>query len=248
MKIYFACFSDIKFLHFRKKLCRKAKAIFDGVFEYDHDEFLVKTKFWQDNGHAIVHSNGTLRKGCGWKPYIILNALSQVRHGDVVFYTDCGCSFRRGLGDVLRSHFAKENTLLLDSVFVNRFWTKHDCFYLMNCNGEKYKNTMQLMLAAGGFKNNPATIKVLQEWLHYCSNKDIVSRCPSKLGKDDPCFMEHRGDQSILTNLKAKYDLPTCSVGHKIWNFLKCHANEIISTDKIKEVGHPAYGFGGNEW
>ena len=237
MRIFFACFSDVKFLHFRKRLCRQASAVFDGVLEYDHDEFLTKTDFFSKNKKLLVNSQA-LRNGCLWKPYIILDALNQVAPGDVVFYMDCGCSFKKDVVGFLKDHFLKHDTLLLNGIHTNKYWTKYDCFHLMNCDTEEYKNAIQLAAAIIGFKKTDDIMRFVREWLHYCKDENVATNIPSIHGHNDPCFMEHRGDQSVLTNLKIKHGFHSCPAGHKIWSLVASHVNRIVTNDKVKELGY----------
>lgn len=224
MNIYFTCFSDKKYIKARKQLCERANKIFDGVFEYDYDKFLIKTDFYQKNIKMLMQEN-SLQKGCGWKPYIILDALNRVGQDDVVYYMDCGDVFEDDIVGFLKRHFLENDILLLDGTQLNKCWTKFDCFHIMNCNEIQYKNVIQLEAGVCGFKKNNIAIKFLKGWLYYCQDENVIRHIPNKYGQNDSCFVEHRGDQSILTNLKVKYDLLSFSNDHEIRSLVTCNVN-----------------------
>ena len=223
MKIYFTCFSNEKYIKLRKQLCEKAKKIFAGVFEYDYNEFLVNTNFYQKNIEILNQ-----RRGCGywlWKPYIIIETMKKINQDDVIFYMDSADIFENRIIYFLKEHFSKNNVLLLDGAWPNKCWTKYDCFHIMKCNKVQYKDVIQLEAGVCGFKKTPFVKELLLEWLYYCQNKNIIIDGPNIYGDNDPCFVDHRHDQSILTNLKVKRSLPSCANDHEIRSLVICNVN-----------------------
>ena len=221
MNIYFTCFSDKKYIETRKQLCERASKVFDGVFEYDYDKFLTKTDFYQENIEILSQ-----KRGCGywlWKPYIIIEIMKKVNQNDVVFYMDSADMFKTEIIGFLKKHFSKNDILLLDGVWLNKCWTKFDCFHIMNCNEIQYKNVIQLEAGVCGFKKTSLTKKVLLEWLYYCQNKNVITDDVNIYGQNDPNFVDHRHDQSILTNLKVKYNLFSYPINHEIRSLVTCN-------------------------
>ena len=219
MKFYFVCYSNNRFEQYRKNLCRQAETSFDGILEYT-EEFLQGTDFYtQINPQDLYDSNL-------WKPYIILEALKSIDYNDVIFYLDCGDTFRNDLVTFLKIYFIHNDILLVDGAYPNEDWTKYDCFYLMFCDESKYRNVIQLENGILGFKKTEFNINLVKEWLIWCLNRKIVvKRIPSIHGKNSSNFQEHRGDQSVLTNLKVKYNLPSCDGKHIIRQIIKCNIN-----------------------
>jgi hypothetical protein len=142
-----------------------------------------------------------------WKPKIILDCMDKMDDGDIIIYTDAG-----DLVDIdfnIIYEFSKNN----DYYFTNwggRRWpqkicTKRDCFILMDCDEEKYHETSQMEAGFLIFKKTENNIRLLKEYYHYCSIKDIVDNEPNKIGVNFDNWQFHRNDQSVLTNLIVKF-------------------------------------------
>jgi len=148
-----------------------------------------------------------------WKPYIIHATLSKLNEGDILVYLDSKYFF-------IEPFTAWIETLLTNrdiGVFRNKpnepsyamkQWCKMDVI-------QKYGRTRQV------FENNEGdcwagfvslrktrfTEVFIQEWLEMCTYENITdspSVCPN-----DPCFIDHRHDQSLLSILLHKYQLET---------------------------------------
>jgi len=221
MKFYFICFSDYKYEQYRRNLCVQANNLFDGVFEYTHD-WLKTTQLYKDNEQLLKQSTGL--GYFAWKPFIILETLKVINHGDIVFYLDCGDIFKNTLISFLKTYFTHNDILLVDGAYKNCEWTKYDCFHLMGCDKPRYHNILQLEAGICGFKKTYRNIIFLTEWLYWCLIEEVVGDVPNKYGNNYSNFKEHRHDQSILTNLKVKYDLLSCN---SIRTIIKCNINEI---------------------
>jgi hypothetical protein len=91
---------------------------------------------------------------------------------------------------------------------LNKTWTKRDCFVLMGCDSAEYWEAEQLMGGFSIFMKNEKNIKFLQEWLHYCCNKFIITDTPNTCGLENlPEFVDHRHDQSVLSILGVKHNI-----------------------------------------
>ena len=143
-----------------------------------------------------------------WKPYIILDALSKINHNDMLLYMDSGVA---AIDDVtiLFNYFNNLNqdiVLFQNHGLQNQSWTKRDCFILMGCDNDHFYYKDQINAALQLYKNNINSIKFLNEYLEFCKNYDIISDNVSKIKPNFISFVEHRHDQSILTNLAIKYN------------------------------------------
>jgi len=88
-------------------------------------------------------------------------------------------------------------------------WTKRDTFVLMGCDNEHYWNQTQLEAGLIGLKNNKFNNDLIEEWISFCGNEQIISNSPNESGLNNlDGFIDHRQDQSILTNLQIKYNIP----------------------------------------
>ena len=145
-----------------------------------------------------------------WKPYLILKTLLESNDNDIVLYVDSTDMPKIKLIDFIKDHFTTNNILLFKQHYSHDEWTKRDCFILMDCDDSKYHNITQLEAGVLAIQKTEFNIKFIKEWLNYCLNKQIVTDLPNIKGlPNHPMFKEHRHDQSILTNLSIKYNIPS---------------------------------------
>jgi len=166
-------------------------------------ELLEDTDFYRSNKEIL-----DIPKGNGlwsWKPYIILDALAI---DDEVIYLDSSV-IPDNKECLLNLMSSTVDVSSLPTPFINREWTKRLCFEKMDCDFSRWWNAPQIWAGVVSVKRSGANI--VSEWLNFCTQKDIIS--------DDPCegnfegFIEHRHDQSILTNLLIKFDQPLYQFG-----------------------------------
>jgi len=148
-----------------------------------------------------------------WKPFIILDALLQSEPGDIVAYYDVGRLrphlFHRPISVLLERCVAMGG--LLPGVPIplmgpSRRWTKRDCFVLMQCDSPEYWNHCQIQATFSVWKHCPRAVDFVEEWLSYCSDPRILTDMPNQCGQENfPEFIDHRHDQSILSNLVLKH-------------------------------------------
>jgi hypothetical protein len=146
-----------------------------------------------------------------WKPFVILDALSKINDNDMLLYLDSGLSAIRDV-KILFEYFNKMNQdiiLFQNHGLQNQVWTKRDCFVLMDCDNENYYYKEQINAAIQLYRKTTNSSQFLTQYLHYCTNYDIISDAKSKLKSDFVSFIENRHDQSILTNLSIKYNIKT---------------------------------------
>ena len=188
------------------------------VHSYDR-EWLEGTEFYKENKELLDDPIGA--GWWLWKPYIILDALCKVDRGDIVVYCDCGDMFSPGLQPYVENNIGEDDiSLLLLGGHPNRQYTKKDCFVLMDWDEDDYWNSIQLEAGFMVWKSCEESIKVVNDWLNYCLNFDILNDEPSTQGEESFDFKEHRHDQSILTNLAIRDGL---SVGGPEYrNFIEC--------------------------
>jgi hypothetical protein len=161
----------------------------------------------------------SFKRGYGywiWKPYLILKTLLESNENDIILYLDSTDVPSEIFFDFVFNHFKKNDLLLVKQHYLHDQWTKRDCFKLMDCDDDKYHNQIQLEAGVVGVRNTKFNIKLIEEWLMYCSNIFIISDLPNICGLPNyKGFIEHRHDQSILTNLAIKYDLPSIKLDNQ---------------------------------
>lgn len=201
-------YSTENYKKFQLRLNENAKFLncFDEIISYD-DFFIKKTNFYKTYENIL-----NCKRGAGywlWKPFILLETLNNFNEGDLIIYLDSQHIIHNR--DII--NFINEN--LDNGVFLtkndginglNKKYTKRDCFVLMNCDEEYYWNTEQVEAGQIAFKVSNFSKFIIKEWLKYCQNENIITDLPNICGKDNfPEFVDHRHDQSILTNLILKY-------------------------------------------
>jgi hypothetical protein len=160
------------------------------------------------------------RKGGGlwlWKPYLINRELQRLAPGDFLVYSDCGYPWRplvirQPLQSLL--HWCEtKNGGLLPGVYVprhgaNRKWTKHECFVAMQCDSDNYWRQPQIQATFSVWQKCALAESFAAEWLRWCVQPVALSDEKLMAGVHEyPEFIDHRYDQSILTNLALMHGI-----------------------------------------
>jgi len=78
----------------------------------------------------------------------------------------------------------------------------------MDCDESIYKESPQVQATFSIWKKNADSIDFVQKWLKYGQDRRIITDDENTCGlPNDPQFIRHRWDQSILTNLVIKEGL-----------------------------------------
>lgn len=149
-----------------------------------------------------------------WKPQIILDALSKVDEGDVVFYADSGNLVIRDLS-YLYSRANEMDIVLFDNrdgnpqglCWRNVNWTKRDCFKVMQTDSPDYWYAKQVDAAYQLYKKNDKTIEFLKEYNKWCQTDMAVADGKAEDTQEFEIFRDHRHDQSILSILAVKHGI-----------------------------------------
>jgi hypothetical protein len=210
MKICFVMYgNNLGYIQFAERMVNFLKKYIDAKFCIYNElwlsrqfEFIEKTKFF-------IYD----KRGGGywsWKPYIILDAVKNNLDYDLFIYMDVNLYllvkphiFLNKIINVLK------NKLMCFREYPekNYIWTKRDCFIRMECDKNKYWNSMQVNASMVAFMNKIESINFIKEWSEYCMDIYCVADYPSELGKNLPGFKDHRHDQSILSILQCKYNI-----------------------------------------
>lgn len=180
------------------------------------DENYLPEIFLKENQKIL-----SMERGFGywlWKPYILIEELKKLKVDEILVYLDSADKPEKILFEIIINHMTQNDNLFVNRGYKNGDWTKKDCFVLMNCDDEKYYNSVQLEAGIICLKNTETNMELLNEWFSYCKNEQILTDLPNKFSESNlPGFIDHRHDQSILTNIVIKK-------GIKSFNF----RNEII--------------------
>ncbi|MGU3480060.1 hypothetical protein [Methylobacterium sp. D48H] len=185
---------------------------FDTIESWSPDR-LRETPFYREHREILDRSRGA--GNWAWKPYVIAETLEKRRDGDFIVFSDTGM---QAVGDDPLPPVAPLLTWLDGSerrVAVGvlhgkpqRAWTKRDCFVLMDCDSARYWDADQIQASWIAFMVSPATRRLVAEWLRYAGDPRVVTDIPNQMGLPDlEGFIDHRFDQSILSNLIYKLEL-----------------------------------------
>lgn len=180
-----------------------------GISEISSFDFedLKKYSFYQKNKKIL-----DAPKGIGywlWKPFIILETMKNISEGDVIVYSDCGIEIIENLDPLITICKEQKPVLLFaNENLKNKFWTKRDCFVLMDCDSKKYWNGLQADAAFSLFRKSAESIRFLNDWLAYCTDERVLTSMPNVCGRKNFFgFKEHRWDQSVLSLLAIKHNI-----------------------------------------
>ncbi len=183
----------------------------DEVRVYD-DRWLIENTKFREMNHWLFETEKKFGFGwCAWKPLIIIDALGICDPGDVVLYTDADTYPIADLSPIFDGcTAAKEGIFLFESQGCpNDRFTRRDCFIAMGLDDPKYygrnhaSGRFQLFRRASWY-----TEQLLTEWAAYSVNPMCQTVAPSKYGEDLPGYHRHSNEQSILTLLAHKYEIP----------------------------------------
>lgn len=153
-----------------------------------------------------------------WKPYIILDALSDLREGDYLIYTDAGTAYVdrvQYLIDAMES--SAQDVMCYALTYPERQYTKRDAFILMGCDESLFFETPQRLSGYVLVKKTPYSERLIHTWLSWMRNFHIISDEPSTLGDNYSGFIENRHDQTVWSLLTKREGLvafrdPNCGV------------------------------------
>lgn len=223
MKLIYINYSDINYRQHQNNLIEHVlqNKLFDAAIPYTR-EWLEQSDFYKQNKKIL--DKDRLAGYAIWKPYIILEAFNHVEENDVIVYMDCGDIPYPGISECIKEYMKQHDQYFIagNHTTVHKWYTKRDCFYYMNCDSEKYWNAIQLEDGFMAFKKTEYNVHLLNEFLKYCCDERIATDIPNQCGLDNlEGFKDHRHDQSIITNLQLKYDLPRVEGHTGIRNYIQ---------------------------
>lgn len=197
-------------INYANELFRKAQKLntftarvfggFDEVIEYSDKD--IDAAYY--DVHKDILSNP---RGNGlwlWKPYFILKTLENLEDGDILFYCDSASFFIGNAKKKVTQAMKNNNSDIWVSVIplFEKQFTSRSVLALLECDEDEYKETNQYQAGFLAFKKNEDTLAFVKEWLILCEREELIS--PPKSDNDEPCFLGHREDQSILSILCKK--------------------------------------------
>jgi hypothetical protein len=216
MKVYLATFATEGF--------RRAQALLnESALRHGGVDEIVAWGEREWRSHPVARECAeiaTAKRGAGywlWKPVMIAQLLERVGPDDIVIYHDSG--WRDGY------RFTRDVAPLADWVrgsphgFLpgcyiaeygpSRWWTKRDCFVYMGCDEAFYWDHPQVQATFSLWRRTEASRAFLAEWLAFAKDPRILTDAPNTAGLPNlDGFVDHRHDQSIITNLVLRHAIP----------------------------------------
>jgi len=181
---------------------------------------LSKTKFYAENESLLTNP-----RGCGywaWKPFIILETLKLINDEDYVVYCDIGRPSPVSSVDhgnqithslVPLTEWAEKNGGFFPGVYLAHHgpaskWIKQDCFTLMDCDTDEYKEMPTIQAGYTAWKKTDSVIRFLEQWLEYNKDERLITDIENTLDKENSSdFVRHCHDQATLTLLCEKNNI-----------------------------------------
>lgn len=215
-RVYIVSFASNRFINALAKVKTESQNFpFDKGFFYSPDNesvkpFISSLKPW------------LYRRGFGywrWKAYILLQQFSQIKEGDIIFWSDAGVYWNNSDRAIERFNYYLEllNThtdiLVFQQPLKESDWTKGDLLEALGVyENEAICNSPQIWAGCFGLRKTSKTENLLKEWLELGDyQKELITDRVSYRRKDKQGFIEHRYDQSIfsiLVKLNDHIELP----------------------------------------
>ncbi|WP_146673446.1 hypothetical protein [Thioclava sp. F36-6] len=211
-KVVFITYATGNFTPLADELCQSALRVgFDEAKALGPND--LSKEFKTANAALLAE-----KRGAGywaWKPEIIRNSLNLLSPGDLLVYCDSGRNpyyrFNRFPG-LLAKRAMKEGLLLNATVPQHgnlARWTKRDCLTVLNMDRDDVICRPQIQSGWSFWTPCEMAFRVLDDWGKACTDPRCVSDSPNTLGLPNyPEFVDHRHDQSILTLLIYRDQLP----------------------------------------
>lgn len=151
-----------------------------------------------------------------WKPYLLHEALLEMKNGDMLVYADCGCTFsdyaNMALTEILLEHLSDGTELFLpddaNQQATIEQWTKMDLLlhFGHSTNSPILKSRQWEANRIVVFKSDKV-MHLATRWMKLAANAHFIDDSPS-INTESAGFIEHRHDQAI-------FNLLTCNLSMK---------------------------------
>lgn len=206
MKKYHINYAHGRYLKAQEYCSQSAKNVgFDEVMSYHIND--IDSEFFNKNKDIL-----TQPRGAGywlWKAYFMHKTLKDISDGDLLVYSDSGSFYQSSIEPLIdRVKLDKHGVLSFElKGLIEKDYTKKDTFVLMGLDEPKYTDSSQREATYIWLIKNDFTIKLIDEYLEYAQNQNIITDLPNITGDNYPTFKDHRHDQSIWSLLCKKYDV-----------------------------------------
>jgi hypothetical protein len=211
MKYFFILYDDGTHRPYISKLIQSIKQYGPQFHIYIFDRSKMDSSFYNKYKNIL-----NLKRGGGywlWKPYIILEALKNVEEGDIVFYLDSKYYFLEKF-DNLFEPLLKDKDIAVWKNKPNtglnfmKNWCKMDVILKYGMYDKIFKeNVLDCWAGCIVCRKTNITLNIISTWLEMACNYENITDSPS-INKNAQEFKEHRHDQSLLSIVLHKNNIP----------------------------------------
>ncbi|MCQ2974926.1 MAG: hypothetical protein MJ211_08955 [Bacteroidales bacterium] len=247
--IYFCSFADSKMKSTLQRIGKEAQnfKLFKEIFLYTENELPSCTK---ERCEEIIKTTNSLR-GYGywiWKPLIILDSLSKIKDGDILFYSDAGshlnCNGKSLFKKYIKNAIKKDIWVgqLKDNFNENKY-SKADTIEWFKPRLKDTSILFQGQIQSGNIilVKNSYTLDIIKIWndIMDIKNLHLYDDSPSIIPNHKD-FVEHRHDQSIFsllikTNHAYLSNAEEFWCPHELWD--QCKMPILNMRDKSDKYG-----------
>lgn len=227
MNIQLITLSNDLYKESREKLVQSAYAFgIENVVSYDF-EYVKQSSFYKQN--EIILSNKKFMGYWLWKPFIISESINKLDENDILIYIDAGSEIISSLAPLIEICNNESDIIVCGNANdLNIAWTKRDCFVFMECDTERYWYSSHCDASFMMFRKTSRSLEFIAQWLAYGTNPNIITNLPNASGLPNlPEYIDHRYDQSILSILAEKFEIPLRRVPSQFGNHYKIHSFRI---------------------
>ena len=209
---YFLLYNDNTHVEDIKKLIESIKKYGKHFEIIVFDKNRIHPEFVSKNYKTL-----SLKRGGGywlWKPYIISCILEKIKEKDILFYLDSKYYFTENFEKLYSNHIESNDLLVWKNkpngeTYYMKNWCKMDVIKKYNMYEKVFlENAEDFWAGAIVIKKTENTIKYMKEWLEMCCVHEDITDSPS-VTPNSELFNEHRHDQSLLSIVLHKYNIPT---------------------------------------
>lgn len=168
-----------------------------------HQDTCIDQQFSSKNKNVLSKT-----RGAGywlWKPYIIDKNINSMNDGDILIYADAGVEIINNVYWVIDR--MKQDIFLFGNMYQHVHWCKMDVIKAICPTMPMNQNIKQVQASVIFIRVSKWSKEFVKRWLDYCQRPGFIDDSRSS-SPNHPEFREHRHDQSVLTCLAWKCELP----------------------------------------
>ena len=148
-----------------------------------------------------------------WKPYIILTVLKKLNNNDILFYLDSKYFFVENFEDLYMNKLLETDIVVWknkpnEAITYLKNYCKMDVIKKYNIEDLVFNQSAECCWAGAiVIKKTEKTMKIIKKWFKMCCNEHDITDSESVVPNNDS-FKEHRHDQSLLSIILHKYNIP----------------------------------------